>query len=115
MWHDITIGALILALVDIALKIGVTVHAVLWKRDSRAVIGWVGLAWLAPLLGSLAYLCLGINRIQRKAVSLEVHGPGRWDPTAGLTAADDSRIETFSRDHPNLLGLAKLGHRLTGQ
>ena len=24
-------------------------HAVLWKRDSRAVIAWVGLAWLAPL------------------------------------------------------------------
>ena len=39
---------IILAVVGVGLSVWVTIHAVLHKRDSRAVIGWVGLAWLAP-------------------------------------------------------------------
>ena len=50
------------ALVDIFLATAVTVHAVLRKRDSRSVISWVGLAWLSPLVGSLAYYCFGISK-----------------------------------------------------
>jgi len=68
MLNDLTILALAVALVNYASALGVTIHAVLWKRDSRAVIGWVGLAWLAPLVGVFAYLCLGVNRIERKAL-----------------------------------------------
>src|SRR5690606_7276638 len=62
-----------IAVADLVLATGVTIHAVLWKRDSRSVIGWVGLAWLAPFVGAFAYLCLGINRIERKAVALKLH------------------------------------------
>ncbi len=42
-----TIWGIVFAVVDILLAGGVTIHAVLWKRDSRAVIGWVGLARLS--------------------------------------------------------------------
>ena len=45
----------------------VTVDAVLRKRQVPAIIGWVGLAWLAPILGALAYFLFGINRIRRTA------------------------------------------------
>lgn len=45
-------------------------HAVLYKRDSRAAIGWVGLIWVAPLVGALLYVFLGINRIKRRAALL---------------------------------------------
>ena len=45
-------------------------HAVLYKRDSRSVIGWVGLIWLAPLVGTVLYVLLGINRIRRRAQTL---------------------------------------------
>lgn len=44
-------------------------HVVLHKRDVRSAAGWVGLVWLAPLLGTVLYLLLGINRIRRRAVS----------------------------------------------
>lgn len=43
-------------------------HAILYKRDDRAAVGWVGLIWLVPIVGSLLYLMFGINRIRRKAV-----------------------------------------------
>lgn len=48
-------------------------HALLHKRDSRAAALWLGIVWLAPGLGPLLYLTLGINRIRRRAVSLGVH------------------------------------------
>ncbi len=41
-------------------------HAILTKRDSRAVIAWVGVIWVTPI-GFLLYWVLGINRIQRRA------------------------------------------------
>lgn len=45
-------------------------HAVLRKRDSRSAVMWVGVIWLSPLVGPLLYLLFGINRIERKAISL---------------------------------------------
>jgi cardiolipin synthase len=52
-------------------------HAVLYKRESRAAVLWVGFIWLVPLAGALLYFILGVNRIRRRAVllrgSLERH------------------------------------------
>ena len=46
------------------------VHAVLYKRDSRAAVLWVGFILLAPVAGPVFYLLFGINRIRRRASSL---------------------------------------------
>jgi cardiolipin synthase A/B len=51
-----------------------SVHALLNKRDSRAVALWLGLIWFLPLFGVILYLSLGVNRIRRRAVQLGVHG-----------------------------------------
>ncbi len=128
----------ILAIVDLLAATAVTVHAVLWKRDARSVIAWVGLAWLAPLLGSLAYVALGINRIERRAVALRVRrrrkrrhlfpfarkaepGPGSLPPVPpdppvpqGCGGARGSSPE-FQRQHAAFAGLARLGHHLTSR
>src|ERR1043166_5468196 len=45
-------------------------HAVLYKRDSRAAIAWVGFVWLVPLVGAVLYLIFGINRLRRQATLL---------------------------------------------
>lgn len=97
---------------SIVLSVGVTIHAVLRKRDSRAVIGWVGLAWLAPILGTCVYLVLGINRVERKAKAL-----GRLDASQAdipTLPEDLSRREELERLHRNLTGLATAGTQLTG-
>lgn len=49
----------------------VTGHVLLHKRDVRAAVGWIGLAWLAPVVGSAFYLVFGINRIKRRGS--EIH------------------------------------------
>ena len=50
-----------------------SIHALLYKRDSRAAVLWISLIWLLPVLGPLLYLVFGINRIRRRAVSLGMH------------------------------------------
>ncbi len=104
------------AIADLALALAVTVHAVLWKRDSRAVIGWVGLAWLAPLLGAFAYFCFGVNRIQRKASSLGLHVAKQTAITARSSRNNGlGGPSTLTGRFPSLAGLVTLGDRLTGR
>src|SRR5437764_13894221 len=60
-WPHI-VGALTLLL--ILLTSG---HALLPNRDSRAAICWIGLIWLAPVIGSVLYWLFGVNRVRRRA------------------------------------------------
>lgn len=104
----------IVAVVNFALASAVTIHAVIRKRDSRAVVGWVGLVWLAPFLGSFAYLCLGINRIERKATSLKLRDSWQPDREPELNTVDRRQLEEFGLQYPSLIGLGNAGRQLTG-
>lgn len=99
---------------DIVLALGVTVHAVLRKPETSTVIAWVGLAWLAPFVGVIVYICFGINRIQRKAVSLQI-GQGITVNLQTTIEADDRLRRKFIEHWPNLVGLAALGGAVTGK
>ena len=91
------------AFLHLALAVGVTVHVLLTKREAGSSVAWIGLAWLAPILGSVLYLLLGINRVRRRAQSLR-----RPRPTA--------RAQNVARprsDH--LAALEHAGQRLTGR
>jgi cardiolipin synthase len=93
----------------------VTVHAVLGRRDVPAIVGWVGLAWLAPVVGSLLYLLLGINRIQRRSIRKRgrtVVNLGRY---TGEELANSALPAPLEARHPGLAGLAALAARVTGR
>src|SRR3954451_4298289 len=64
VWH---VGLAGLALV---LSIVASGHVVLYKRDSRAAIAWVGFVWLVPLVGAVLYFIFGVNRLRRQAAFL---------------------------------------------
>ncbi len=49
----------------------VTAHTLMTKREVPAAIGWIGMAWLAPILGALLYVGFGINRVKRRARRLK--------------------------------------------
>ena len=57
----------LLAALHVVLATAVSSHIVLTKSDVRSAIGWTGLVWLTPVIGSLLYLFLGINLIRRTA------------------------------------------------
>lgn len=50
-------------------NLATSVHAVLYKRDSRATLLWVAFIWMSPGIGAIAYGLLGVNRIRRRAAT----------------------------------------------
>ncbi len=59
-----------MSIVHVLAATAVTMHAVLGRREVPAVIGWVGLVWLAPVVGSALYFVFGVNRIRRAGAQL---------------------------------------------
>jgi cardiolipin synthase len=51
----------------IVLASAVTVHVLLRKADVGSATGWIGLAWLSPIVGAGLYALLGVNRVHRRA------------------------------------------------
>ena len=78
MWGGL-LGALY-----VAVALVVSAHIVLRKSDVRSAIGWIGLVWLTPIVGSALYVMFGINRIRRQSRRVR----GRRAATA-LPAPDD--------------------------
>ena len=111
---EIILGA-VLTVLQIAGASAVTWHAVLYKRESRSVAAWIALAWLTPITGSLLYLCLGINRIERIGSSLEIAGADEGISRPRLSIDDVVRAEQLEARHPGLAGLVEAGRRITGR
>ncbi len=113
------IGTTGLSLLHVVLAVCVTVHVLLHKRDVGASIGWIGLSWLSPILGSILYLILGINRVRRRANQLRDRRParpaaaprssaGRDDHLAALERAGD-RITRHRAEHGNTVAMLRNG------
>ncbi|MBS0578143.1 MAG: PLDc N-terminal domain-containing protein [Proteobacteria bacterium] len=58
---------LAITLLHTALALAVTAHALRTQRNPGSAVAWIGLAWLSPVLGSVVYALLGVNRVQRRA------------------------------------------------
>ncbi len=59
------------AAVVLAFNLSATAHVLVNKRDVRAAISWTGVIWLVPVVGSVLYAMLGLNRIRRRAAELQ--------------------------------------------
>ncbi|MEM6640278.1 MAG: phospholipase D-like domain-containing protein [Pseudomonadota bacterium] len=81
-------GALLVALHAVTAT-SATVHALLYKSDSRAAFGWIGVVLFFPYAGAALYLLFGINRVRRKAqrrgiFGIPWHESGIVPPPAGV-------------------------------
>ncbi|WP_395020606.1 phospholipase D-like domain-containing protein [Dongia sp.] len=73
-------GAIIGTALHVGLAVAVTVHVLLHKRDVAAAIGWMGLAWLSPIIGPGLYWLFGINRVRRRAYRISRRYAARRPP-----------------------------------
>jgi cardiolipin synthase len=103
----------VLSLAHLILALGVTIDAVLRPRHVASVLGWVGIAWMVPILGPLLYVGFGVNRLQRAAVSLDLETA--WSQAGHRVSSTEAPIAETDLDHrfPALGGLARLGQRVT--
>lgn len=113
LWPYITSGS---ALVMAA---AASIHILLNKREVRAAIGWIGIVWLVPVMGSVLYYFLGINRIRRRASRLRADAllyrsvllDGPKDGTRDRPTELEQALPAGSQ---HLLVLRDLGDRLSG-
>jgi cardiolipin synthase len=87
-------------------------HAILYKRDSRAAVLWVGFIWLVPVVGGLLYFILGVNRIRRRAVLLRGNME-RYQTAPHATPCLPEQLEQHLPPHAkHLNSLAEAVHKL---
>jgi cardiolipin synthase A/B len=96
------------AIIDFCVSLVASAHVVLHKRNVRATVGWVGVIWLTPFLGTTLYLLLGINRIERHA--RRKRPPKVVELEACVVPLADQEAIT----RPSLRDLNTLSSRITG-
>ncbi len=103
---------LLIAAIDFVVVCLAVGHVVLKKRDVRAAIGWSGVIFLAPFVGSALYVMFGVNRIKRKARRLlgkELDGP------SGMGASSFDSYRTLGPLEEQFGPLAMLGDKVIGR
>jgi cardiolipin synthase len=113
MWTEISlVYPLLVTAASFVVALFVSAHVVLYKRDVRAAIGWVGVIWLTPFIGSFLYLSFGINRVNRKARKLYAGVPPSQQPAH--TVADQRALERTLASHwAHLESLVEYVDRIT--
>ena len=83
-------GATVFSVLHLLLAAGVTGHILVHKRDPGSAVAWIGIAWLSPVLGSLLYVLLGVNRVHRRALTMRApQAPAVPPPASGEVSPDD--------------------------
>lgn len=103
----------LLGVLDVVVSGVASAHAIMYKRDNRSAVGWVGLIWLSPLMGSLLYFSFGINRIRRRSQLLQVSLSFLPEQTFCHPEVELGPQSELGRHHPNLDGLAAMIGNLT--
>ncbi len=102
---------IVVTTINILVATAASLHVISHKRDPRSAVGWVGVVWLAPLVGSLLYFLFGINRIERRAIRL------RSRQTEPCSPDCDPGVETDHVRHDDTIGhlrpLANLSRQVT--
>jgi len=103
----------VLATAILAINVIASAHAILVKRDTRSTIGWVGLIWLSPVFGAIAYAVLGVNRIRSRASQLR-SGQARVLHELHAAVPDKARLEAaIGHENAPLRSLATLVGEVT--
>lgn len=99
-------GRWVLSALAIVLSITCAGHALLWKRDPRAAVGWIAVCLLLPGFGALLYLLFGVNRIRAQAQYLR----RRWPIPDNSDLDDPDLTADWPSEH---LGFTRLSRKVT--
>jgi len=110
--------AIVVSIAHLALAVSVTLHVLSHNRNPGSAVSWIGLAWLSPVVGSLLYLLLGINRVRRRARSTGGDAPVGAPDHPGA-AAGETIVEAIGAAQPaapgseHLAGLELAARRIS--
>lgn len=96
-------------------------HALIYKRDHRAALGWIGLIIVFPLVGAALYFLFGINRVRSAARRFtgkeQSKRVGRldFDPVRERAAQSQVSPDREADLEKGLPPLFRIGARVTGE
>jgi cardiolipin synthase len=99
---------------SVVVALGASAHVVLYKRDSRAAVAWVGLIWLVPFLGSVLYVLLGINRVRRRVSGRRGHESAHVGSLQPFYCGDEQVASLLPDGREYLIEMVRLGRSITG-
>jgi len=106
-------GATVLSVLHLLLALGVTGHILVHKRDPGSAVAWIGIAWLSPVLGSLLYVLLGVNRVRRRALTMRAPRLSAAASTAVAAAGDEGHLAPLEYSAERITGRpAKSGNSI---
>jgi cardiolipin synthase len=116
-WTDVvTRGWTVLAAtLTILLSLIASGHALMYKRDSRSVVLWVGFVWFVPVLGALLYFVFGINRIKRRAILLRGNLARFRAASSGVSYPGSEIAGYLPADAHHLAGVAEVVDKVVDQ
>ncbi len=97
----------------VLLALMTSAHVVLYKRDSRAAVAWVGMVLVFPILGAVLYALFGINRIRRLAAGLRQERLRLEATTAELRVQGHSIEQVLPASAHHLTALGRLVDQVT--
>ena len=97
----------------IVLAVVTSAHVVLYKRDARAAVAWVGMVLVFPILGAVLYALFGINRIRRLATGLRQERLRLEANTAELRVQRHSIEQVLPAADDHLMALGRLVDQVT--
>ncbi len=83
--------------IGLALAALVTVHVLLHKREVASAVGWIGLAWFAPITGAVSYALFGVNRVRQRARLMRPPAGGHTGRSAWPSPTDDDHLDPLDR------------------
>lgn len=110
-------NAWLVLVAHLALAIISAGHALLYKRDPRAALGWIAISFAYPIVGPLLYFLFGINRIRTRAHQLKGE-PSRhlkigYEGPETVKTPDPERQLPALAEHPELEALARSSEAVT--
>ena len=92
-------------------------HALLYKRDPRAALGWIAVSFAYPIVGPVLYYLFGINRLRTRAHQLKGEPAKRFKiryerPAKGVNVVEESQLPAITA-HPGLTSLARSSTAVT--
>lgn len=101
-----SLESILVLLMHAVLGPAAVLHALLFKRDSRSALGWIGFCLVFPLVGPLIYATFGVNRIQTRARELK--------PPGSYQLVDYEFGESRNPVDKQYSGLMNVGYCITG-
>lgn len=88
-------------------------HALLFKRDPRAALGWIAVSFALPVAGPVLYFLFGVNRVRTRARKLSISPPFQVAVDGHRKRTKHGTAPLAALVPPRFIEIARMGDAVT--